>query len=158
MWRCFIPLLPTLAWWVHHLFQFFSIRDGSKFMGYPAGPGPSTGGEDFFTEKFENPRFHFSKKAIFEDQSYVWLGKWFECIDRFYDWHYIRLFLEEIKKGAESLFRNKKGRRLFSTEKRGRRLFSTKKMGRRLFFPKPSLGTRLILTDPLDILIPGQGS
>ena len=38
------------------------------------GPGPSTGGEDYFTPKFENARFHFSKKAIFEDQKVIYVG------------------------------------------------------------------------------------
>ena len=46
-------------------------------------PGPTTGGrrlffekkggEDIFTTKFENARFHFSKKAIFEDQKVIFV-------------------------------------------------------------------------------------
>ena len=32
------------------------------------------GGEDLFTTKFENPRFHFSKRAIFEDHKVIYVG------------------------------------------------------------------------------------
>ena len=32
------------------------------------------GGEDFFTIKFEIPRFNLSKKAIFEDQKVIYVG------------------------------------------------------------------------------------
>ena len=71
-----------------------------KIYGVP-GPGPSTGGEDFskklggaqtfskkkyegsgdffrrrgfFTTKFGNPRFNFSKKAILDDQKVIYVG------------------------------------------------------------------------------------
>ena len=42
-------------------------------MGYP-GRDHRKGGEDFFTTKFENPRLHFSKEAIFEDQKRINVG------------------------------------------------------------------------------------
>ena len=32
------------------------------------------GAKTFFTTKFENPRFRFSKKAIFEDQKVIFVG------------------------------------------------------------------------------------
>ena len=32
------------------------------------------GAKTFFTKIFENPRFHFSKKAIFEDQKVIYVG------------------------------------------------------------------------------------
>ena len=32
------------------------------------------GAETFFTKKNENSRFHFSKKAIFEDQKVIYVG------------------------------------------------------------------------------------
>ena len=36
-----------------------------KIYGF-SGSGLSTGGEDFFTTNYENPRFHFSKKPFFK--------------------------------------------------------------------------------------------
>ena len=32
------------------------------------------GGEDFFTAGFENAKFYFSKKAIFENQKVIYIG------------------------------------------------------------------------------------
>ena len=108
---------PVLRFHNHFLTLIYClivlIKGWVKIYGVP-GPGPSTGGENFFSKKirgkktffqrkkggrilffrknkggedffskkirgattfftiiFENPRFHFSKKAIFEDQKVI---------------------------------------------------------------------------------------
>ena len=80
---------------VHFYFFKQHFRDGSKFIRYPGRDHRQGGGDfsskkirgaktffqkkirgakTFFTIIFENPRFHFSKKAIFEDQKVIYVG------------------------------------------------------------------------------------
>ena len=72
---------------------------------------------NFFTTKFENPRFHFSKKCSMLGHvtrvcslAYDTCNKYIES----FSWLCVRLFSGEIKKGAKSFFRKiLGGRRLF---------------------------------------------
>ena len=74
-----------------------------------AGPGPSTGGQRLFWTKL-GAKTLFIKKisiVILEDQKIIYVGQVYnKNIDR-RSWLSIRLFLEEMKKGAKSFFRKK---------------------------------------------------
>ena len=56
------------------LLEFWVLGTGQNISGTRAGT-IDRGVKTFFTKKIENPRFHFSKKAIFENQKriiYAW--------------------------------------------------------------------------------------